>query len=426
MKTNHCIVISYDAFSKDNWESAIKKPNLAKLFTNGASTNLVKSVYPTLTYVIHSTYVTGAYPNKHGVFHNNPFQPFVPENEQNWHWFREDIQLPTVYEAARKKGLKTAGLLWPVSGKAAIDYNIPEIKAVKNENQAIKILKSGSKLFTLSMEMKYGKVRNGIAQPELDDFTTLCAVDVIKNKKPNLLLMHLIDLDDTKHLFGTKGPHIEEVIVRMDKRLGDIIQATIDAGTYDDTTFIIVGDHSQLDVRYKVYLNRLFYDHGLIYEEHGQMKWRAYVQGAGGAAYLHVQSGEEEAKHTALKLLQEAAQNDDFGIEAIYDRTQLDRMHVDEKFSYMIEAKEGYSFEDSHLEEVVVDLHAIGKKYATHGYSPNKPDYTSNLVISGNCVQAGLSLGEVSVIDIAPTIAHILRLDFEAIDGRALIEAFQK
>lgn len=426
MKSNYCIVISYDAFSKDNWESAIQQPNLAKLLEKGASTNLVKSVYPTLTYVIHSTYVTGAYPNKHGVFHNNPFQPFIPENEQNWHWFRQDIQLPTVYEAARKKGLKTAGLLWPVSGKAAIDYNIPEIKAVKNENQAIKILKSGSKLFTLSMEMKYGKVRNGIAQPELDDFTTLCAVDVIKKKKPNLLLMHLIDLDDTMHLFGTKGPHIEEVIVRMDKRLGDIIQATIDAGTYDDTTFLIVGDHSQLDVRYKVYLNRLFYDHGLIYEEHGEMKWRAYVQGAGGAAYLHVQPGEEEAKTLALQLLQEAALNEAYGIEAIYDRTQLDAMHVEERFPYMIEAKEGYCFEDDYSKDPVVDLHAIGKNYATHGYSPHKPDYTSNLIISGNSVHAALSLGEVGVVDIAPTIAHILGLDFEAIDGRAIVEAFYK
>lgn len=426
MKSNYCIVISYDAFSKDNFESAKKQPNLAKLLANGSSTDLVKSVYPTLTYVVHSTYVTGAYPNKHGVFHNNPLQPFVSENDQNWHWFRENIKLPTVYEAARKKGLKTAGLLWPVSGKAKIDYNIPEIKAVKNENQALKILKSGSKLFTLSMEMKYGKVRNGISQPELDDFTTLCAVDVIKNKKPNLLLMHLIDLDDTKHLLGTKGPHIEEVIVRMDKRLGDIIQATMDAGIYEDTTFIIVGDHGQLDVRYKVYLNRLLFDHGLIYEEHGEMKWRAYVQGAGGAAYLHVQPGEEEAGNLALQLLQEAAHNEDFGIEAIYDRTQLDAMHVDEKFQYMIEAKEGYCFEDDYLKEPVVDLHALGKIYATHGYSPNKPNYTSNLIISGNTVNAGYSLGEVSVVDIAPTIAHILGLDFEAIDGCALIEAFHK
>ena len=424
-KSNYCIVISYDAFSKDNWESARKKTNLAKLIANGASTNQVKSVYPTLTYVIHSTYVTGAYPNKHGVFHNNPFQPFVAEDDQNWHWFRKDIKLPTVYEAARKKGLTTAGILWPVTGKADITYNIPEIKAVKNENQALKILKNGSKLFTLAMELKYGKVRNGIAQPELDDFITLCAVDTIKKKKPNLLLMHLIDLDDTKHLLGTKGPHIEDVLNRMDKRIGDIMQAVEDAGIQDETTFLIVGDHGQLDVQYKVYLNRLFYDEGLIYEENGKMKWRAYVQGAGGAAYLHVQPDDEQAETLAIKLLNEAAQNERFGIEAIYDRQTLDSLQVDEKFNYMIEAKEGFAFEDDYEKELVVDLHANGQTYATHGYSPNKPDYTSNLIISGNQVQAGFELGEVSVADIGPTIASILGLDFKAIDGRALNVAFK-
>ncbi|AWE07117.1 alkaline phosphatase family protein [Lysinibacillus sp. 2017] len=425
MKSNYCIVISYDAFSKDNWENARHKPNLAKLIANGASTDKVKSVYPTLTYVIHSSYVTGAYPNKHGVYHNNLFQPFVPESDQNWHWFRNDIKLPTVYDAARKKGLKTAGLLWPVSGKANIDFNIPEIRAVKNENQALKILKNGSKLFTLSMEIKHGKVRNGIEQPELDDFTTLCAIDTIKKKKPNLLLMHLIDLDDTKHMFGTKGPHIEEVLNRMDKRLGDILQAVQDAGIYDDTTFIVVGDHGQLDVQYKVYLNRLFFDNGLIYEENGEMKWRAYVQGAGGAAYLYVQPHDEEALKLALQLLEGAAQNEAYGIEAIYDRQILDSMHIDENFSYMLEAKEGYCFEDAYNKEVIVDLHAAGKVYATHGYSPDIPDYTSNLVISGASVKAGYDIGNVGVIDIGPTIAHILGLDFEAIDGRALVEAFK-
>lgn len=105
----YVIVVSYDAFSKDNWESAASKPNLAKLIERGASTNLLKSVYPTLTYVIHSSYVTGVYPDRHGVFHNNPFQPFVPEDDQKWHWFRSDIQAPTVYEAARKKDLQLPG-----------------------------------------------------------------------------------------------------------------------------------------------------------------------------------------------------------------------------------------------------------------------------------------------------------------------------
>ena len=48
----------------------------------------------------------------------------------------------------------------------------------------------------------------------------------------------------------------------------------------------------------------------------------------------------------------------------------------------MIEAKRGYAFEDDHLQEVVVDLHALGQ-FMQHGYSPDKPNYTSNLVISG-------------------------------------------
>lgn len=424
-KSNYVIVVSYDAFSKDNWASAKSKPNLAKLIERGASTNLLKSVYPTLTYVIHSSYVTGLYPNKHGVFHNNPFQPFVPEHDQHWHWFRTDIQALTVYEAVRKKGLTTAGLLWPVTGKAQIDYNIPEIKAIKSENQAFKILKSGSKLFTLQMEIKYGKVRQGIQQPYLDDFTTLCAVDTIKKKKPNLLLMHLIDLDDTKHLHGTKGPQIEEVIERMDRRIGELVQATKDAGIFEETTFIIVGDHGHLDVQYKVYLNRILYEEGLIYEEKGEWHWRAYIQGAGGAAYLHVQPGDTEAEKIALSILEEAARKGTYGIEAILSANELEELRVGSQFRIMIEAKEGYSFEDDHLQEAVVDLHALGKKYATHGYSPNKPNYTSNLIISGNNILAGSYIEEACVIDIGPTIAHILDVDFRNTDGRALTEIFK-
>ena len=59
-----------------------------------------------------------------------------------------------------------------------------------------------------------------------------------------------------KHRHGTSGPHIEQV-VEHDRRIGDIVQATR-IGHLRADDFIIVGDHSQLDVRYKVYLNRLF------------------------------------------------------------------------------------------------------------------------------------------------------------------------
>lgn len=137
----HLIVVSYDAFSEDNWEQAKQLPYLAKLIAKGAYSTQLKSVYPTMTYVIHSTMVTGVYPDKHGVIHNNPLQPFVESKNQSWHWYQDDLNVPTVYDVAKQAGLKTAGIMWPVTGRSSLRYNLPEIVAVNNENQALKVLK---------------------------------------------------------------------------------------------------------------------------------------------------------------------------------------------------------------------------------------------------------------------------------------------
>lgn len=102
----HLIVISYDAFSEDHWEQAKRLPNLAKLIAGGMSTHKLRTFYPSLTYVVHSTISTGVYPARHGIYHNNPLQPFVEEKEQAWHWYRRDIKVPAIYDAAHEAGLK--------------------------------------------------------------------------------------------------------------------------------------------------------------------------------------------------------------------------------------------------------------------------------------------------------------------------------
>ncbi len=418
----HLIVVSYDAFSEDNWEVASKLPNMSRLLNNGSYTTKLKSVYPTLTYVVHSTMVTGVYSEKHGVIHNNPLQPFVEEDEQNWFWFRKDLKVPTIYEATKKSKLTTASLLWPVTGKASIRYNIPEIRAIGNENQSLKILKNGSPFFTIGMERKYGHIRNGITQPYLDDFTTRCAVDTIKRKKPNLLLMHLIDLDDAKHNYGTKSTEVEQVLIRMDQRLGELIKAVEEAGILNDTVFLILGDHGQIDVKYKVRLNTLLREKGLIYEKDGQYKWRAYTQSTGGSAYLFVKEGDEEAQKLAVEILKQALQEDSYGIEAVYSREQLNDYHIDSQIQYMVEAKVGYSFDDSLNGPVTRELEKEGITYATHGYSPDKPNYRCNLIVSGDCIKNEVLLGDVAMVDIAPTMAKILGIKFDHGDGRALVE----
>lgn len=423
---NHVIVISYDAFSIDNWEEAKKLPHLAQLIEAGSSSNLLKSVYPTLTYIIHTSYVTGMYPNKHGVYHNNPFQPFVPEDEQEWFWYRHNINSPTIFDAVHHAGLSSASLLWPVSGKAKITYNIPEIRAIKKENQMLKILKNGSPFYSAKMGLKFGKLRKGIKQPYLDDFTTACAVDTILHLKPNLFTIHLIDLDDIKHEQGTEGRHIETVLKRMDNRIGKIVAATKQAGIYNNTTFIVIGDHGQKDVHTKVHLNRLLMDKGLIYEQDGQLHWRAYVQGAGGAAYVYVKENDIEAKQAVKEILNQCLLEDACGISQVLEQEELQALQSSTHAFCMLEAKLGYCFEDSHIKPIIDSLHERGEKYATHGYLPTLDNYTSNVVMTGYKVKRQGHFADIKVVDLAPTIAELFNIPFTECDGRAWTEVLHK
>ncbi|MGI1660148.1 MAG: alkaline phosphatase family protein [Desulfitobacterium sp.] len=424
MLAKHVILISYDAFSEENWKRAKTLPNMAKLIKAGSYSTKLRSVYPTLTYTVHTTMVTGVYPDKHGVFHNNPLQPFVKEKEQEWFWYRKAIKVPTIYEAVRQNKMSTAGLLWPVSGKADINYNLPEVHALPNENLGLKVLRSGSPLFGIGLELKYGRFRKGIQQPYLDDFTTLCAVDTIKRKKPNLLLMHLIDLDDTKHSLGTDSEEVEATLLRMDQRLGKIMEAVRSAGIQEDTVILVVGDHGQFNVDYKVRLNKLLQEQGLITTEKGEMKWRAYLQSTGGAAYLHVKEGDEEAEKIAITTLQAAMAKEQYGIERIFSRQELDGLHVEGSINTMVEAKVGYSFEDILEDPILLDLRANNIKYATHGYSPDKKNYRCVFVASGPGIKDDYLLGDIEMVDIAPTIGRILGVGMKNCDGRVLEEIF--
>ncbi len=421
---NHLVVISYDAFSEDNWEMASSLPNLSRLIKNGAYCTKLRSVYPTLTYTVHSTIVTGVYPDRHGIIHNNPLQPFINEKDRKWYWFRDDIKVPTIYDSVKDCNMSTAGIFWPVSGKSSIKYNMPEVAALKNENQVLKILRNGSPLFCVGLELKYGQVRKGIEEPYLDDFTALSAVDTIRRKKPNLLLMHFIELDDAKHKYGTDSEEVKVAILHMDKRLGNIMKAVDEAGIQDDTVFLILGDHGQINVNCIVHLNNFLKEQGLIFEENGELKWRAYIQSAGGTAYLHIKEGDEEAEISAVGALKNAMKDEGYGIENLYSRDELDALHVDKSIKYMVEARIGYSFDDKLEEPTILDLKEKNIRCATHGYSPDKANYKCNLIVSGPKIKNEYQLGDIEMVDIAPTMAEILGIDLKNCDGRPLDEIF--
>lgn len=140
---------------------------------------------------------------------------------------------------------------------------------------------------------------------------------------------------------------------------------------------------------------------------------------------MHLKENDEEAKQRVLQILLKAAEEKNLGIERIYTREELERFHAFPVSGYMLEAKTGYCFDDSLTGSLVTDLEKENRKYATHGYSPEKPEYRCGFVVSGNCIKKEYQLGEIQMVDIAPTIAAILGIDFGPCDGRVLDEIFR-
>jgi predicted AlkP superfamily pyrophosphatase or phosphodiesterase len=52
-----------------------------------------------------------------------------------------------------------------------------------------------------------------------------------------------------RHVAGLKDPISKDILQRMDQRIGRIIEATKAAGTYDHTTFVVLGDHGCTDFK---------------------------------------------------------------------------------------------------------------------------------------------------------------------------------
>ena len=84
-------------------------------------------------------------------------------------------------------------------------------------------------------------------------------------------------------------------------------------------------------------------------------------------------------------------------------------------------AESGYSFTEVHAgDDVVAPRDSPG---GTHGYLPDQPDMLGTLVVSGYGIKAGVKLGKVSSLDVAPTMARLLGVDLPTAEGKVLASA---
>lgn len=413
--------------SRDLDEHLEELPNLRRLVATGTRVEQVRGIYPTLTYPSHTTIVTGQPPRVHGIINNTKLQS--QRRSPDWYWYQRDIKVPTLYDLVRQHHKKTAAFLWPVTAGSKITYNLAEIFPNRIwTNQVLVSLKASSPAFLLRMNQKYGHLRRGIQQPELDDFITACAVDTLEHQQPWLTLIHLVDMDSMRHRYGVRSDEALAALKRLDTRVGQIIDATITAGTFATTNFAILGDHYQINVAHMIHLNQAFAQRGwLTPTANGTVKkdWHVWAKSCDGCTYIYTRNFADQ--QTLQELLRTTP-----GVATVINGQMAAERGADPHCQFMVEAQAGYYFTDETGRPNVVedvDPASLGQpdRYrGVHGYDPDKPDYATTLVLNGPAIKAHYHIAQAQLLDEAPTFARLLGVQFpETLPGQVLTAALK-
>ena len=431
--TDHLIVISFDCLSSLDMSMLEQMPNFRKLMEGSAICREVETIYPSVTYSCHTSIITGNYPVRHQITTNTMLQP--GKVSPDWYWQRRHVKGTTLYDEAKKAGLTTAALLWPVTAKAKIDFHIPEIFANRSWHSQVAVsLVNGSLLYTLDMNRRFGHLRKGIEQPWLDDFVTASAVHTIKTKRPNLMLIHLVDLDSQRHAHGFASEEAFEAIRRHDKRLGDILGALEESGIADCSTVIALGDHSSLNVSKVININVLLKENNLIQvNRKGKVtSWKAFCKSNDGSAYIYLKNEDDRPTREKVQaLLHSLLTNPANGIDEVFPGDEAAKLGANSEAAFMLEAREGYYFTEEIHGDAVGEISSkdiTSGKYtkAVHGYSPQKPDYQTVFIAKGKGILPDIEIPTMRLVEEGPTFAKLLGLDLGETDGRCLQEILTK
>lgn len=390
-------MISLDAVANPDADRLLSLPALSALADQGVFCDQVKTVYPTLTYPIHASLLTGCYPATHGIAHNQPFQPDTPPRMRAWYWCIGDIKAKTLHEAAKEKGLDVASILWPVTGKNPYTRrNFPEVLPLPGENAVMKMLQYASPAWVLHMEALYGRQRKSIHQPDLDDYAALLCERLYAFLPPKLLTVHLVDCDAMRHKYGTDSPEAHAAMERLDRRVERIVAAVKKAGHLDDTLFCVVSDHGQQDA-----------PKGILLDAELKAACGARAQSLGMGAYIF--GPDLDRARYALEENREA-----WGVARIFGEAELRAMRAPENVRLAVDALPGHCYIDEPKET-----------RGEHGFSLDCPQARTLLWLKGPGIKRGFRLPKADLVDIAPTLAKALNLSLPQAEGKALEEVFE-
>ena len=212
----------------------LKIPHLRRLMNEGAWAEGVIGEVPTITWPSHTTMVTGVPPAVHGI-------------QRNQVWEYSSIQVKTLWDDLRANGQTTAAITWPVTVNAPITWNLPENFA-KRQGGSMDLESVAAKATPGLVEEITARYPSFPQQWVDDRARTLATLFLLREKRPALLAVHLVDLDAEEHETRPFSKASNAILEHTDELIGQMRSAMP-----GDAVFVLVSDHGFVPVERTVH-----------------------------------------------------------------------------------------------------------------------------------------------------------------------------
>ena len=427
----HVVVISIDGFAAYLVnDPKVPLPTIRRLAQEGCIIEGGMTVSdPSVTWPNHTTLVTGMKPGRHGTLANGVLvrggigEPVKIDSHRDQ---SDLVKVPTVVDVAHAAGLRTAEVNWPCTRNSqsfddqfpdvpnALDYTTPRLRT--------ELIKKGFLRDETHASFRKSSVVG------LDYVWTEAACHLIRERKPHLMLVHLLNNDATHHRRGAQSQAGYTANAYADMCVSRIINAINDAGMRENTTIFLVADHGFTLTTKAIRPNVLLRKAGLLTVEGGKLtQAQVHVIPEGGVGFVYCTNpvkAPEDSAHVKKMFM---------GQEGVADILLPDRYNeigfphpreYDQAPDAILVAKDGYAVSGAVTGETLIATYEEAQtSLGSHGFLAKLKKMNAMCILSGAGIRSGIKLQGVDNTAIAPTIAKLLGLKYPNTDGRPLSSA---
>lgn len=430
----HVVVICVDglaAYLLDDPKASL--PTIRRLAREGAVVDGGMRVSnPSVTWPNHTSMVTGVRPEKHGVLANGMLirgaagSPVVvaPKRDK-----ADLVRVKTIYDAAHEAGMSTAEINWPCTrGAKTLDDSFPDVpEAVLHSTPRLRDELTQLGLLAEPTDKAFG-ANSTVGR---DYIWTEAACHVIKARKPNLLFLHLLNVDATHHAEGAQSPPGYTANAYADMCVAKVLAAINEAGIRDTTTVFLVADHGFTLTPKAIRPNAILRQQKLLSTDPAGKITEAKVQvipeGGIGLVYCTDGATVEADRQKVIELFR-----DKEGVAEIVEPANYPAYGLPHPREYaqapdlVLVAKDGYGVSGSaDGDEFIMSNTEARVSLGSHGFVASLSKMNAPCILWGAGILPGVHLPKAENIDIAPTIAQLLGIKDFKTDGQTLTKALR-